>query len=86
MSASAQSTTYRDSPDIKVRLLGIKYIALPRILKTKRFHTKSANCVNYREFEVKRGMLRAPVAMSTLAWDAAKTAEMKDIGTIDGKT
>lgn len=75
-----------DSPKANARLIGIEYMVSPRIFKTlpaeerKLWHT--------HEFEVKSGMLvmPAPAGMPNAAWEAAETAEMKDIAPIYGKT
>lgn len=74
-----------DSPKANARLIGIEYMVSPRIFKTlpaeerKLWHT--------HEFEVKSGMLvmPAPAGVPNAVWEAAETAEVKDIAPVYGK-
>lgn len=67
-------------------MIGVEYMVSPRIFETlppeerKLWHT--------HEFEVKSGMLIMPVpaGVPDTAWEAAETAEMRDIIPIYGKT
>ncbi|EAU36951.1 conserved hypothetical protein [Aspergillus terreus NIH2624] len=75
-----------DSTKPNARLLGVEYMITPRLFQTlppeerKLWHT--------HEYEVKSGMLimPAPALVPDAAWDAAETAEMRDIIPLYGKT
>ncbi|RAL14617.1 OBAP family protein [Aspergillus homomorphus CBS 101889] len=75
-----------DSPAPNARLLGVEYMITPKLYNTlpaserKLWHT--------HEFEVKSGMLvmPAPRGVPSSVWEAAETAEMKDIIPLYGKT
>jgi hypothetical protein len=75
-----------DSPDHNARLIGIEYMVSPRVFVTlpqeerKLWHT--------HEFEVKSGLLimPAPAGVPTSVWEAAETAEMRDVVPLYGKT
>ncbi|KAG2416380.1 hypothetical protein HFD88_007595 [Aspergillus terreus] len=75
-----------DSTKPNARLLGVEYMVTPRLFQTlppeerKLWHT--------HEYEVKSGMLimPAPALVPDAAWDAAETAEMRDIIPLYGKT
>ncbi|KAL4915669.1 hypothetical protein BDW62DRAFT_219227 [Aspergillus aurantiobrunneus] len=75
-----------DSPAKTARLIGVEYMVSPRLFETlppeerKLWHT--------HEYEVKSGMLIMPTprGMPNSAWEAAETAEMRDIAPVYGKT
>lgn len=75
-----------DTPEPKAKLIGVEYMISPRLFVTlppeerKLWHT--------HEFEVKSGMLimPTPAGVPNAVWEAAETAEMKDLIPNYGKT
>ncbi|KAL2864994.1 OBAP family protein [Aspergillus lucknowensis] len=75
-----------DSPERNARLIGVEYMVTPRLFDTlpaderKLWHT--------HEYEVKSGMLIMPTprGIPNAAWEAAETAEMRDLVPLYGKT
>ncbi|KAJ5832551.1 Peptidase S26A signal peptidase I [Penicillium riverlandense] len=75
-----------DSPQHNARLIGVEYMVTPRVFLT--LPQEERRLWHTHEFEVKSGMLAmpAPAGVPGAAWEAAETAEMKDIAPIYGKT
>lgn len=75
-----------DSPKPNARLLGVEYMVTPRIFAT--LPAEERRLWHSHEFEVSSGMLimPTPTGVPNAVWEAAETAEMKDIAPIYGKT
>ncbi|CAG7947294.1 unnamed protein product [Penicillium nalgiovense] len=75
-----------DSSKANARLIGVEYMVSPRIFAT--LPTEERKLWHTHEFEVKSGMLimPAPTGVPDAVWEAAETAEMRDVAPIYGKT
>jgi hypothetical protein len=75
-----------DSPDANARLIGVEYMITPKIYDT--LPKEERELWHSHIYEVKSGMLIMPAPAGTpqTIWQAAETAEMKDIIPLYGKT
>lgn len=75
-----------DSPEKNARLIGIEYMVSPRLFET--LPSEERKLWHTHEFEVKSGMLIMPTprGIPNPVWEAAETAEMRDVAPVYGKT
>ncbi|KAK2764517.1 hypothetical protein FQN54_009212 [Arachnomyces sp. PD_36] len=74
-----------DSPKANAKLLGVEYMITPRLFET--LPSEERKLWHTHEYEVKSGMLIMPAPLvPSSAWEAAETAEMRDIVPLYGKT
>ncbi|KAJ5152261.1 Oil body-associated protein 1B [Penicillium capsulatum] len=75
-----------DSPKSNARLIGVEYMVTPRIFAS--LPAEERRLWHTHEFEVSSGLLimPTPTGMPNSVWEAAETAEMRDIIPLYGKT
>lgn len=76
-----------DSTKHNARLIGVEYMVSPRIFAT--LPLEERRLWHTHDFEVRGGMLIMPTTagrVPTPAWEAAETAEMKDLAPVYGKS